>query len=208
MDEVITKILLAEDPESLNLALTTIRQGGLVAFPTDTVYGVGASAFNSKAVADLYRVKGRGSEKPIPVMIADLQDLDQVAEPVPETGLQLAQRFWPGAITLVLPKRKELPKEVSETSRIGVRVPDHAFAQSLLTESGPLAVTSANRSGEPSACSLDEVLEALGGKIEIVVDGGITAGGIPSTVVDCTRSPVRVLREGPISSKSIFAVLD
>ena len=201
-----TRLLPASSLKTIPLALSILKRGGLVAFPTDTVYGVGALAFDGAAVESIYAAKDRPVEKAIPVLIGDAADLDKVAVGIPRAALALAARFWPGALTLVLPKRPDLPEAVSATPTVGVRVPDHPVARALLRAAGPLAVTSANLSGQPSPSIAQEVLAQLGGRIEIVIDGGKTPGGVPSTLVDCTgREPV-ILREGPVSQAEILAV--
>jgi L-threonylcarbamoyladenylate synthase len=170
----------------------------LVAFPTDTVYGLGALAFDREAVESIYPAKERPAEKAIPVLIGDLRDLARVASDVPPLAMELARHFWPGPLTLVVPKHADLPGAVSALPTVGVRIPDHAIARGLLQAAGPMAVTSANRSGQPSPSSAAEVVAQLGGRIPLVLDGGLTPGGAASTVVDCTGPEPILLREGPI----------
>jgi L-threonylcarbamoyladenylate synthase len=201
-----TKIIPAS-PESLHLACDVLRAGGLVAFPTDTVYGVGALAFDGVAVESIYAAKDRPVEKAIPVLIADSSDLAKVTLKVPEMAAQLAARFWPGALTLVVPKHPGLTEAVSATQTVGVRVPDHPVARGLLRLAGPMAVTSANLSGQPSPSTVEEVFAQLGGRIALILDGGKTPGGVPSTVVDCTGVEPLILREGPIKKAEILSVL-
>ncbi len=202
-----TEVMSAADPVALDQAQQVLREGGLVAFPTDTVYGLGADVLNSAAVARLYEVKGRSGEKAIPVLAASEGDLVNVAQPLPAIAAQLAERFWPGPLTLVVKRMPDLPAELSPYETVAVRVPDHDLALALLRAAGPLAVTSANRSDGPSSLSAEEVLATLGGRFELLLDGGSTPGGTPSTVVDCTQTDPRILREGPISAESIIAVL-
>ena len=202
-----TELLSAQDPNALLQALAVLRSGGLVAFPTDTVYGVGALVFDGAAVERIYAAKGRPVEKAIPVLLADPADLAKVTLQVPDTAGRLAARFWPGALTLVVPKHPCLPELVSATATVGVRVPDHAVARGLLRAAGPLAVTSANLSGQASPSTAQEVFTQLGGRIALILDGGKTPGGTPSTVVDCSGSEPHVLREGPIAEAEIRAVL-
>ena len=201
-----TDILSAQDPLALPHALEILQFGGLVAFPTDTVYGVGALAFDRAAVESIYAAKGRPLEKAIPVLIGDADDLSKVSAEVPEIALKLAARFWPGPLTLVVPKRPELPGQVSSSPTVGVRIPDHSMARQLLLLAGPMAVTSANLSGQPSPSTAQEVLSQLSGRIDLILDGGITPGGVPSTVVDCSGAELQVLREGPISKDEILSV--
>jgi L-threonylcarbamoyladenylate synthase len=201
-----TEVLSADRPENLSQALKILKEGGMVAFPTDTVYGVGASAFLGQAIARIYDAKGRARENPIPILIANLQDLSRVALSPPPMARRLAKRFWPGPLTLIVWRKTTLPDEISPVSTVGIRVPDHPVAQALLTIAGPMAVTSANKSGDPIACTALEVLEGLGGSIDLILDGGRTPGGQPSTVVDCTKASPRILRKGPISEAEIHEV--
>ena len=175
-----------------------------LAFPTDTVYGVGALVFNGPAVESIYAAKDRPVEKAIPVLIGDVDDLVKVSAEVPEIALKLAARFWPGPLTLVVPKHPELPEAVSATETVGVRLPNHPVARGLLCLAGPMAVTSANLTGQPSPSTADEVFAQLGGRIALSLDGGKTPGGVPSTIVDCVGVEPQVLREGPISRKEIL----
>lgn len=201
-----TEVLLADDPEALPRALVVLQAGGLVAFPTDTVYGLGALAFNGKAVESIYAAKDRPVEKAIPVLIGQADDLSLVASEIPGLALNLAARFWPGPLTLVVPRHPNLPPSVSAGESVGVRIPDHPVARALLNAAGPMAVTSANISGRPSPVEAGDVLSQLGGRIALILDGGVTPGGIPSSVVDCIGAELRVLRVGPIPEKEILAV--
>lgn len=202
-----TESIAANDLEALGRALAVLRAGGLVAFPTDTVYGVGALITSPQSIARLYEVKGREQTKAIAILIADANQLELVASQASEAAGKLAARFWPGALTLVLPKLQTLPAILSPNETIGVRVPDHAVARALLAAAGPMAVTSANISGGSNALNANEVFAQLGGRIELVLDGGQTPGDRPSTVVDLTGKEPRVLREGPVSATEIAAVV-
>lgn len=203
-----TEILAAQDPVALKRALKVLQSGGLVAFPTDTVYGVGALAFDRKAVESIYTAKDRPIEKAIPILIGDADDLVKISISVPELALKLAARFWPGPLTLVLPKHPELSEAVSASATVGVRMPDHPVARALLRLAGPMAATSANLSGQPSPSTAQEVFTQLGGRIALILDGGKTPGGVPSTVVDCSGGQLQVLRAGPIPNKEILAVIE
>jgi L-threonylcarbamoyladenylate synthase len=202
-----TRVLPAASPLAIDAALKVLRAGGLVAFPTDTVYGVGSLAFDEQAVQSIYAAKDRPNEKALPVLLGDSDALEQVALALPEAARRLANRFWPGPLTLVVLKQPRVPTAVSATATVGVRVPDHAGARALLRAAGPMAVTSANRSGEPSPCTAAEVLQQLGGRIDIIIDGGATPGGVPSTVVDCTIANPSILRTGPITLENIRETL-
>ena len=181
-----TDLISADQPDVIELALKILQAGGLVAFPTDTVYGLGALAFNGKAVESIYAAKNRPVEKAIPILLADLDDLPKVTSTLPVLANKLASRFWPGPLTCIIPKKPTLPEAVSVTSTVGVRMPDHAVARILLRFAGPMAVTSANISGRESPGTAKEVFAQLNGRIELIIDGGRTPGGVPSTLVDCT----------------------
>ncbi len=203
-----TKIIAGNSPESIQQALKVLQAGGLVAFPTDTVYGVGAPAFDGKAVESIYKAKDRPIEKAIPVLLGDAEDINKVTSEVPLMAKKLAERFWPGPLTIVVPKHISLPDSVSATNTVGVRVPDHVVARSVLRAAGPMAVTSANLSGQPSPSTAEEVLAQLNGRIALILDGGKTPGSVPSTLVDCTGSQPVVVRLGPISLNQILAVME
>jgi L-threonylcarbamoyladenylate synthase len=183
-------------PAQLDLAARLLREHRLVAFPTDTVYGLGTLAFDGATVLKLYVAKERPPEKAIPILIADIADLDQVARDMPPVAYRLMEQFWPGALTIVVPKQPHLPIEVSTTQTVAVRMPDLDLARDLMRLTGPLAVTSANRSSGPNPRTAHEVLDQLEGRIDAIVDGGETPGSVPSTVVDCTQATPAILREG------------
>lgn len=204
---MITQRVAADAPDAIQRALEVLEAGGVVAFPTDTVYGLGAPAFNAASIERLFAIKGRQQTKAIAVLIAEPGELDKIAKDVSEPALRLAERFWPGPLTLVLPRHPSLPAVLSPNETIGVRVPDHAVARALLAAAGPLAVTSANLAGGANARSADQVLAQLSGRIELVLDGGLTPGDQPSTVVDLSAPQPRVLRAGPISEEEIKAAL-
>lgn len=199
-----TEIIPATEIEK---ALAVLRNGGIVAFPTDTVYGVGALAFDNLAIESIYAAKRRPIEKAIPVLIGAVEDFDKVAIDVPKMAYIFAERFWPGALTCVVPKNKALPPAISATATVAVRIPNHADALNLLRMAGPMAVTSANISGQPSPITAQEVYEQLQGRIPLILDGGKTPGGIASTLVDCTGATPTLLREGPISLEALLSVL-
>ena len=202
-----TEILTASQATSLERAARLLRAGQLVAFPTDTVYGVGAPAFDATSIAAIYVAKQRPPEKAIPVLMADEDDLPLVAASVPDMARKLIACFWPGSLTLVLPKRPDVPEIVSADMTVAVRIPDFHLARALMRLTGPLAATSANRSGQPSSITASDVMTQLGGRIAAVLDGGPCPGGIPSTVVDCVSSPPRVVREGAVSLADLRAIV-
>jgi len=198
-----TLILNIDHHQSLFRAAEIIESGGIIAFPTDTVYGIGVSAFNADAIEKIYQVKGRAKEKAIPILMGDQTELIKITPPPGERVQKIMAAFWPGALTLILPLLAELPANLSNTGTIGVRVPDHNLSQELLRLTGPLAATSANLSGQESALSAQEVSKNLGGKLDLILDGGKSQGGVASTVLDCTGEQPTVLREGPISWQQI-----
>ena len=202
-----TIILLTDKDDSIPHALEILKLGGLVAFPTDTVYGVGALAFDEKAVESIYAAKKRPVEKAIPILLGGPEDLEKVTTEVPPIAEKLGTRFWPGPLTLIVPKHPNLSDVVSAEPTVGVRVPNPPVARSLLTAAGPMAVTSANISGMDSPKNAEDVYLQLNGRIPLILDGGETPGGVPSTVVNCLGTEPVILREGPVTLKDIQFVL-
>jgi L-threonylcarbamoyladenylate synthase len=186
-----------------------LRAGQLVAFPTDTVYGVGAVIWDARAVGKLYEAKLRPADKAIPVLLADTSELFLVASDPSRDALCLAERFWPGPLTLVVPRAESVPDEVTAGgASVAVRVPDHDLARALIRAAGaPLATTSANLSGCPSPVTAQEVVAQLGGRIPLVLDGGACPGGAASTVVDLTGPVPVILRPGPVGMQEILSTL-
>jgi L-threonylcarbamoyladenylate synthase len=202
-----TILLAMNDPEALKLAIDLLANGEVVAFPTDTVYGVGALAFNEQAVSRISDVKGRGEEKAIPILIGDISQLDSVAAGFSLQCEKLARRFWPGPLTIVLPRHPSIPDAITPLPTVGVRIPNFLPTLELLKLTGPLAVSSANMTGKGSSSTARGVLSQLEGRIPLILDGGVTPGGTPSTVVDCSRGTPLILREGPISLEQILNAL-
>ena len=202
-----TELLSTEHPSAIAHTLDVLNHGGLVVFPTDTVYGLAALPFQSLSIERLYIVKGRSSQKAIAILLGKRTQLDLVASTMSPMAIRLAEKFWPGPLTLVVERNPSLPDVLTPDNTIGVRMPDHPVALALLRLSGPLAVTSANLSGQPSSITAQEVLAQLGGRIHLVLDGGRTPGGIPSTVVDCTAITPVIIRVGPVSAEQIEATL-
>jgi L-threonylcarbamoyladenylate synthase len=199
-----TRHLQANQPGTITEAAETLKQGHLVVFPTDTVYGVGADAFHAAAIRRLYRVKQRPFHKGIPILLADIDDLAKVARHVPDVARTYMDRFWPGPLTLILPKRSGLPAVLSPNEGIAVRIPDHNVARALIRGAGgAVATSSANRSGQPPAGDAGQALSALGGLVAAVLDDGPSPGGIASTIVDCTGTPPRIVRRGPIPTQRL-----
>ena len=199
-----TEIIPANE---IQIALKILQNGGIVAFPTDTVYGLGALAFNNTAIESIYKAKNRPIEKAIPILIGDLSDFEKVADDIPNMALRFASRFWPGPLTCIVPKKQTLPLAVSATSTVAVRIPDHIDARALLRAAGPMAVTSANISGGQNPSTAQEVYDQLNGRIPLILDGGTTQEGIPSTLVDCTGELPVILREGPITLNELLSAL-
>ena len=202
-----TILMAINDPKALLMAIDVLTGGGLVAFPTDTVYGVGALAFNEDAVSRISEVKGRVVEKAIPILIGDMGQLGRVAAGVSMQCEKLAKRFWPGPLTIVLPRHPSIPDAITPLPTVGVRIPNFLPTIDLLKLTGPLAVSSANLTGKNSSSTARGVQAQLDGKIPLILDGGVTPGGIPSTVVDCSQGRPVILREGPISLEQILNAL-
>jgi L-threonylcarbamoyladenylate synthase len=203
-----TQTVLWEAASSLVRALECLEAGGLVAFPTDTVYGLGARLDRPAAVERLYTAKARERTKAIPVLLGSIENILKVAEHLPAPAAVLAEAFWPGPLTLVVPRRPGLPEALGPEPTVGVRMPDHPTALALLQAAGPMAVTSANRSGGQSCRTAAEVARALGGRIDLILDGGTSPGTQASTVADCTGGAIRILRPGPISLDDLTRALE
>lgn len=209
METVVLKLDPANpDSDMIQHAAAVLRAGGLVAFPTETVYGLGANALDAAAVARIYTAKGRPATNPVIVHVADATEVLNVAQVWQETAIRLAERFWPGPLTIVVPKRDTVPDIVTATGpTVAVRCPNSEIARALIRAAGtPLAAPSANRSSELSPTRAEHVLKSLNGKIDVLLDGGPCPGGIESTVVDVTQEIPRILRPGLITAKMIEAV--
>jgi L-threonylcarbamoyladenylate synthase len=184
----------------LQRAVAYLQGDGVVAFPTDTFYGLGADVYSEEAVSRVFRIKSKGTGGPLPVLLADVSGLSEVAVSIPALAWQLAERFWPGALTLVLERAETIPAIVSGGhSTVGVRVPDNPLVRALVRELGrPITGTSANPTGLPPATSAAEVRSQLGDAVDYVLDGGTCPGGQPSTVLDLTGTRPRILRAGKL----------
>ena len=204
-----TRVLPSTDEKTLEEAAGILRAGGLVVIPTDTVYGVAGNAYLPEAVERIYHVKERPKDKAIPLLLADSEQVQDVASDIPPEACRLMEAFWPGGLTIILPKSPRLPDVVTAGgATVALRMPDHPFVLALIRALGaPLAVTSANVSGHPPATTAREALHELGGRVALMVDGGMCSGGVPSTVLDLTVSPPWVLREGAVSLGEIWRVL-
>lgn len=198
-------------PEGLSDALPKVvdgvREGKLVVLPTDTVYGIGADAFSRDSVRDLLAAKGRGREMPPPVLVADARTVDGLATDVPGWVRALIDRYWPGPLTLVLTAQPSLSWDLGETQgTVALRMPDDEIALAVLREVGPMAVSSANRTGHPASRSVLDAAAQLGSAVTFYLDGGPSRGGLASTIVDCTGAEPVVLREGALAADEVLAV--
>jgi tRNA threonylcarbamoyl adenosine modification protein (Sua5/YciO/YrdC/YwlC family) len=200
--------ILETNPKSWRLARQAIADGELVAFPTDTVYGVACDPYNIEAIERLYAAKGRMREKAIPLLLSSASRCSEIAGRLPEGATRLGSAFWPGALTLVVPRAANLPAELGGGDTIAVRVPDHAELRAFIEScGGALATSSANLSGRSDAVRAEQAAEYLGDSVKVIIDGGTTRGGVPSTVVNCVVDPPAILREGAIDRKRIEATL-
>jgi len=204
------KVLSLEAPRALEETINVLQHGGVVAFPTDTVYGIGASLRHPDALARIYTIKGRESAKPLPVLLSSIDRISVVAEPPDARVRALLREFWPGGLTIALPARSGIPREVvHQDGTVGVRIPDHSIALMLCERAGgALATTSANRSGEPPACSADEIATQLDDGIDVVLHGGYAPCGAPSTVIRIDDARIAVIRHGSVDPERIQKVWD
>ena len=194
---------------AIEAASLAVRRGELVVLPTDTVYGVGADAFDPAAVRRLLKAKGRGPEMPPPVLVSAATTLDALAVGIPGYARALVDQFWPGPLTLVCTQQSSLQWDLGDTrGTVAVRMPDHELVLEILERTGPLAVSSANITGRPPAADADAAEEMLGEDVSVIIDGGPAAGDLPSTIVDVTGTQGRVLRTGALSLADLNAVLE
>jgi len=206
--------LIVVDPESpqpdrIAAAAAVLRAGGLVAFPTETVYGLGADAFDAAAVARVFAAKGRPADDPIIVHVSGIDDLAGIAASIPPVAVRLAAAFWPGPLTIVVPRGPRVPDVVTAgLDSVAVRAPSHPVARALLAAAGtPIAAPSANPFGRTSPTTAAHVLADLGDRIDVVLDGGPAPVGVESTVVDCRADPPRVLRPGGVTLEALRRVV-
>ncbi len=200
------------DPEpraaGLEAATRAVRHGGLVVLPTDTLYGIGADAFDQIAVRSLLEAKGRGPEMPVPVLVGSWRTLDGLVERVTSQVRDLVRAFWPGGLTLIVRHAPSLTWDLGDArGTVAVRMPLHPVAIELLGRTGPMAVSSANISGRPPATTVDDAVAQLGDSVEVYLDGGPCAVGVASTIVDCTDDVPRVLRVGAVDLAALREVL-
>lgn len=207
MEPFDTKVLPTSS-ESLALASRLLHEGKLVAFPTETVYGLGANAFDRDAVLSIFKAKGRPADNPLIVHIFDTAQLQEICT-VPPLAYPLMEKFWPGPLTILMPKKPAIPDEVTASlETVAVRMPSHPVARALLQECGlPIAAPSANRSGKPSPTSADYVYQDMAGRIPLIIDGGDCDVGVESTVIDVTQGTPCILRPGGITPVMLESVL-
>ena len=184
---------------SIDKATDTLKNGGVVAFPTDTVYGIGVDPFHPEAIQKLYTIKGRPRDKPIPILVGSYQDVENVAQNLPKIFFQLIKQFWPGALTLIV-EAKGLPTQITAGGKtVGLRMPNHPIALKMLRcFAGPIATTSANKSNKAPTTSKLQIERELGSLVDLIIDGGETNTGTSSTVIDLIETPPKVLRQGEI----------
>jgi len=198
----------AQRPKGIAAAVNAVKGGRLVVLPTDTVYGVGADAFDPGAVGTLLAAKGRGRDMPVPVLVGSWQTIDGLAFAVPDAARELIHAFWPGALSIVVHQAPSLQWDLGEgRGTVMVRMPLHPVAIEVLREVGPMAVSSANISGRPPAVTAQDAYRQLGGLIEVYLDAGPSPQQSASTIVDLTGPAPRILREGPVSTDEIAGVL-
>jgi L-threonylcarbamoyladenylate synthase len=197
--------VLSSLQKQVEQGIAILKEGGIVAFPTDTVYGLGAAVNLPQAVARVYEVKGRAKNTPLPLLLADKSQIDDVAEAVPPIARLLAEKFLPGGLTMVLFKSKSVPDIVTGGGKtVAIRIPAHPVPLALARGVGtPIIGTSANLSGQPSALTAEEVYAQLDGRVDLIIDGGRCPGGRESTIVDLTGKTPLILREGAISRKEL-----
>ena len=180
-----------------------LKGGGVIAFPTDTFYGLGANPYDTKAVDKIYSIKGRDPEKPLLLLIDSILKLDDLAEEISEASAKLIESFWPGPLTMLFKPKHTIPKNIT-TGLIGIRQPGNSITRKILAGLNyPLTAPSANISGEDPTTTAEQVKDRLGNKVNLILDAGICRGGEPSTLVDTTQTPVRLVRAGAINFKSI-----
>ncbi|GAB7069046.1 threonylcarbamoyl-AMP synthase [Mycobacterium hodleri] len=195
-------------PNGIASAISALKGGRLVVMPTDTVYGIGADAFDGAAVAALLAAKGRGRDMPVPVLVGSWHTIDGLVYSVPDSARELIRAFWPGALSLVVQQAPSLQWDLGDAQgTVMLRMPLHPVAIELLREVGPMAVSSANISGRPAAVTAAEARDQLGDLVEVYLEAGPSANGAASTIVDLTGAQPRILREGPVSAAAIATVL-
>jgi L-threonylcarbamoyladenylate synthase len=200
-----TRHLRAEEPGAIAAAAELLRQGHLVVFPTDTLYGIGANAFNAEAITRLYQVKARPQQKGIPILLSDLHQLQNVIRDIPDMAIAYYERYWPGPLTLIMPKHRDLPAVISPNEGVAVRIPDNDVTRALIRAAGGMVATSsANRSGQRPARTGADAMRLLGGQVSAVLDDGPCPEEVASTIIDCLGKEPVIIREGPILAADLF----
>ena len=190
--------------EQLRDAIIALKNNGVIAIPTETVYGLAAYAFSKKAIKKIYEVKQRPKEKPLIVLIGNTNQLKKIVKEVPNWVNKALNKIWPGPVTVILPKKEEVPSEVTAgLSKVAVRMPGHPVPLFLANEVGPIVAPSANISGEPPTSKPDKVIKDFFGKIDVIIDAGETPLKKPSTIIDATTYPPKIVREGPVTKKEL-----
>ena len=198
----------AQRADGIGEAVRALKGGELVVLPTDTVYGIAADAFDAYAVASLLATKGRGRDMPVPVLVGSWHTLDGLVDVLPVDALALVRAFWPGGLTMVVRHSLSLAWDLGDTDgTVAVRMPLHPVALEVLKETGPLAVSSANRSGRPAAASCTEAMDQLGDDVAVYLDGGVCPDPVASTIVDLTGATPRLVRPGAVSVERLLSVI-
>lgn len=193
---------------SLDAAVAAVARGAVIVLPTDTVYGVGADAFQPDAVAAVLAAKGRGRQMPPPVLIPNVRTVDGLARDVPAPAKALMEAFWPGALTVIVWAQPSLAWDLGDThGTVALRVPAHPASLALLERTGPLAVTSANLTGQPAATTAEGAREQLGDSVAVYLDGGDAPLGVASTIIDATGDILRIVRDGGVSRDEVIEVV-
>jgi len=202
-----TEVLPMTHPETMGIAVETLRKGEVIAVPTDTVYGVACLLEKESAIHEIFRIKERDTGKAIPLLIGEYEQIICATNGISKSAQKLAKTFWPGPLTLIISKRSDLPEVLTPYATVGVRMPAHAWLRQLIRKAGVLATTSANISGGENPRTAQDVLSQLDGRIPLIIDDGPCEVGIPSTVVDCSQEEITILRAGAITEEMIRKAL-
>lgn len=205
MDDRAVNVLPSNGPSAIEWAVERLLEGGVIAFPTDTVYGLAASLAHPAALERIYRIKGRDDRKPLPVLVASSEAAQSLTDGLTEEQELLLDRYWPGPLTVVVRAATHLPSRVqADDGTVGLRAPNHPLALEIIARAGgAIACTSANRSNEPAAITAEDVAATLGAEVDLILDGGEAPGGVSSTVAGFDGDEVRVFREGPIAAEHL-----
>ncbi len=203
--QIETHLYKTNDKNALRQIAAHVQSGRLVVMPTDTVYGLGCDAFNEDAIEQLYAAKQRPYSQALPILLAEVNQLDKIVAHIPDHARHLIRRFWPGPLTIILPKNDTLPANISTHETIAVRIPDHPATRSIIRMAGgAMAVSSANLFGQPTALNGDEAVRIFNGRVAAVLDEGHSLQNIASTIVDCSGETVTILRTGIISERALM----